>query len=99
MDGDDLGPTYGTWLTLWLWHATSLVVFSLVFQDHWGIKAMVVILIIFETLQVTLFFASTYRSFIDDFGNPTSLTVITWQDSTQLLAGVGIQSTYDVSWL
>jgi hypothetical protein len=48
---------------------------------------MVIILIILESLQLTLFFASTYRAFIDNFGDPTSLTVITWQDSTQLMSG------------
>jgi len=55
-------------------------------KDHWGIKTMVILLVIFETLQITLFFVATYQCLITNFGNMPGLGVITWFDETQMLA-------------
>jgi len=56
-------------------------------KDKWGIKMMVILLIIFETLQLTLVFSATYRRLITNFGNASDFLVITWTDVVQLLAG------------
>jgi len=56
-------------------------------KDHWGIKTMVILLLIFETLQITLVVVGTYGCLITNFGNVPNLWVITWTDAVQLLAG------------
>jgi len=56
-------------------------------KDHWGIKMMVILLVIFETLQITLVFASTYGRLITNFGDVSVVWVITRFDAGQLLSG------------
>jgi len=56
-------------------------------KDHWGVKAVVIFLMIFETLHITFFFCGTYWVLIDHFGDFAALAVITWYDSAQLIAG------------
>ncbi|KAJ7305589.1 hypothetical protein DFH08DRAFT_518233 [Mycena albidolilacea] len=56
-------------------------------KDHWGVKAVVICLLICETLQITFFFCATYWLLIDHFGDFNALVVITWHESVQLLAG------------
>ncbi|KAF9002976.1 hypothetical protein BDQ17DRAFT_1542064 [Cyathus striatus] len=89
------GPTFGMWIvSLFLesiLYGCGMLQAWLYFhwypKDHWGVKSMVGILIILESLQVSLFFASTYRAFIENFGDPDALFIITWEDSTQLITG------------
>ncbi|KAF8149721.1 hypothetical protein K438DRAFT_1988744 [Mycena galopus ATCC 62051] len=56
-------------------------------KDHWGVKAVVICLLICETLHITVFFGATYRLLIDHFGDFDALPVTVWYDSVQLLAG------------
>ncbi|TFK37070.1 hypothetical protein BDQ12DRAFT_221129 [Crucibulum laeve] len=90
-----LDSTYGIWLVA-LFLETILygcgllqtwLYFHWYSKDHWGIKSMVIALVVFETLQITLFFASTYICLIDNFGNFPALLIINWEDSAQLMAG------------
>jgi len=55
-------------------------------KDHWGIKMMVILLVIFETLQITLVFAGTYRLLITNFGSYILGPWVTWLE-VQMLAG------------
>jgi len=48
---------------------------------------MVILLVSFETLQITLVFAATYSRLITNFGDVAFLWVIIWPDAVQLLAG------------
>ncbi|KAF8891935.1 hypothetical protein CPB84DRAFT_1783871 [Gymnopilus junonius] len=90
-----LDSTYGVWFaSLFLetiLYGCGLLQTWLYFRwytkDHWTIKAMVTLLVIFETLQVSFLFASTYRCLITNFGNIPNLFVINWMDSAQLLSG------------
>ncbi|KAF8170536.1 hypothetical protein K438DRAFT_1982684 [Mycena galopus ATCC 62051] len=56
-------------------------------KDHWGVKVVVICLLISETLHITFFFCATYWVLIDHFGDFNALVVITWYHSVQLLAG------------
>ncbi|KAF8161690.1 hypothetical protein B0H34DRAFT_858027 [Crassisporium funariophilum] len=90
-----LDSTFGVWLVSsflqTILYGCGLLQTWLYFHwysnDRWGIKAMVILLAIFETLQVTFFFASTYDNLITNFGNVTHLFVIDWVDTAQLIAG------------
>ncbi|KAF8197025.1 hypothetical protein BJ912DRAFT_1056116 [Pholiota molesta] len=55
-------------------------------KDNWGIKGMVILLVLIETFQIITFFQITYFYLIDNFGNVPNLLVIYWQDSAQLFA-------------
>jgi len=90
-----LDSTMGIWLVS-LFLATILYGMGLIqtflyfhwyTKDHWGIKTVVIALLITETLHITFFFCGTYWVLIDNFGNFPALAVITWLDSAQLIAG------------
>ncbi|KAJ3871570.1 hypothetical protein F5051DRAFT_457041 [Lentinula edodes] len=90
-----LAPTYGIWLAS-MFLATILygmgllqawLYFHWYSKDHLGVKLTVLALILFETFQITTFFAATYDTLIHDFGNVPALFIITWMDSAQLIAG------------
>ncbi|KAJ7780764.1 hypothetical protein DFH07DRAFT_439326 [Mycena maculata] len=90
-----LDSTMGIWLVS-LFLATILygmgliqafLYFNWYTKDHWGVKAVVICLVILETLHITFFFCGTYWILIDHFGDFAALVVITWYDSAQLLAG------------
>ncbi|KAJ4469964.1 hypothetical protein C8J55DRAFT_523130 [Lentinula edodes] len=90
-----LASTYGIWLAS-MFLATILygmgllqawLYFHWYSKDHWGVKLTVIALILFETIQITTFFAATYDTLINDFGNVPALFIITWMDSAQLIAG------------
>ncbi|KAF9005014.1 hypothetical protein BDQ17DRAFT_1408399 [Cyathus striatus] len=55
-------------------------------KDHWGVKTMVAVLVILETIQEATFFESTYRAFVLHPGDINALFTIAWEDSTQLLS-------------
>jgi len=89
-----LDSTYGFWLVA-IWLQTLLqgcallqawLYFHWYSKDHWGIKTMVVILVVIETFQIVVFFQVTYFYLIDGFGKFAALFLIHWQDSAQLLA-------------
>jgi len=68
-------------LQAWLyfhWYSNS--------NDHWGIRVMVISLVVIETFQIVVFFQVTYFYLIDGFGDISGLLVIHWQDSAQLCA-------------
>ncbi|KAF8170528.1 hypothetical protein K438DRAFT_1613919 [Mycena galopus ATCC 62051] len=46
-------------------------------KDHWGVKFVVICLLISETLHITCFFCATYWVLIDHFGDFDALVVIT----------------------
>ncbi|KAJ7477002.1 hypothetical protein B0H11DRAFT_2426576 [Mycena galericulata] len=46
-------------------------------KDHWGVKSIVICLLIFETLHITFYFCGTYWALIDHFGDLPALAVIT----------------------
>ncbi|KAF7334460.1 hypothetical protein MVEN_02275500 [Mycena venus] len=90
-----LDSTMGAWLVS-LFLATILYGMGLIqtylyfhwyTKDRWGIKAVVICLLICETLHITFYFCATYWLLIDHFGDFEALVVITWYDSVQLLAG------------
>ncbi|KAJ3885916.1 hypothetical protein GG344DRAFT_82216 [Lentinula edodes] len=90
-----LAPTYGIWLAS-MFLATILygmgllqawLYFHWYSKDHLGVKLTVLASILFETFQITTFFAATYDTLIHDFGNVPALFIITWMDSAQLIAG------------
>ncbi|KAF9059114.1 hypothetical protein BDP27DRAFT_1302891 [Rhodocollybia butyracea] len=90
-----LAPTYGAWLVS-VWFATILygvgllqtwLYFHWYSSDHWGVRLTVVALILLETLHISFLFASTYNSFVNNFGNASTIFMVTWLDSAQLLAG------------
>ncbi|KAJ7347577.1 hypothetical protein DFH08DRAFT_1002557 [Mycena albidolilacea] len=90
-----LDSTMGAWLVS-LFLATILygmgfiqtyLYFHWYTKDHWGVKAVVICLLICETLHITLYFCATYGALIDHFGDFDKLFVITWPDVVQLLAG------------
>ncbi|KAJ7301147.1 hypothetical protein DFH08DRAFT_119982 [Mycena albidolilacea] len=90
-----LAPTYGVaFVTFFL--ATILYGMGLTqgyLYFHWYpknqpvIKTIVVCLLIFETMQIVLYFDGLYLNLIDNFGNPIAVDTIFWQDSAQLLFG------------
>ncbi|KAJ6568653.1 hypothetical protein B0H19DRAFT_1256386 [Mycena capillaripes] len=56
-------------------------------KDRLGVKAVVICLLICETLHITFYFCATYGALIDHFDDFAGLFVITWPDVVQLLAG------------
>ncbi|KAJ7157253.1 hypothetical protein C8R46DRAFT_1113918 [Mycena filopes] len=56
-------------------------------KDRWTLKTLVLIVVVFETLQSALFLAGMYLNLVTNFGNPAGLDVLSWQDSAQLLFG------------
>ncbi|KAJ7797752.1 hypothetical protein B0H14DRAFT_2618607 [Mycena olivaceomarginata] len=83
-----LDSTMGAWLVS-LFLATILygmgfiqtyLYFHWYTKDHWGVKAVVICLLICETLHITLYFCATYGALIDHFGDFDALFVITWPD-------------------
>ncbi|KAJ7336417.1 hypothetical protein DFH08DRAFT_1083184 [Mycena albidolilacea] len=73
-----LDPTYGV---------AFITLFLATMQDKWGVKTTVVCLLIFETMQIVLYFDGLYLNLIDDFGNPMALDTIFWQGAATLLFG------------
>ncbi|KAJ7821148.1 hypothetical protein B0H13DRAFT_1920947 [Mycena leptocephala] len=92
MDPPSFASTYGSWMvSLFLetvLYGVGLLQAFLYFQwwpmDDWKIKAPVVAVMFFETVQVTFFFGSTYFRFVVNFGVLQGDLV--WLDSVQLLA-------------
>ncbi|KAF9484528.1 hypothetical protein BDN70DRAFT_872301 [Pholiota conissans] len=89
-----LDSTFGVWLVA-IWLQTLLqgcgllqawLYFHWYAKDSWGIKGMVIFLVLIETFQIITFFQITYFYLIDNFGNVPNLLVIYWQDSAQLFA-------------
>ncbi|KAJ7937558.1 hypothetical protein B0H13DRAFT_2302718 [Mycena leptocephala] len=87
-----LASTYGSWLiSLFLetiLYGIGVLQTFLYFQwwptDNWAIQGPVVIVMLFETSQITFFFSSTYYRFVQKFGEPQ--VDLIWSDSFQLLA-------------
>ncbi|KAJ6478567.1 hypothetical protein C8R47DRAFT_636558 [Mycena vitilis] len=63
-----------TWLYVQWWWQT----------DGWSVKAPIIIVMFFETAQITFFFRSTYFRFVQRFGLVQEDLI--WSDSLQLLA-------------
>jgi len=89
-----LAPTYGAWLVC-IWLQTLLqgcgmlqvwLYFHWYKNDHRGIKAMVLLLLVIETFQSVTFFQVTYQYLIDGFGDFAGLLVVLWQGPAQLFA-------------
>ncbi|KAF9043351.1 hypothetical protein BJ165DRAFT_1484441 [Panaeolus papilionaceus] len=87
-----LGSSYGVWLvSLFLetiLYGCGLLQAWLYFhwyqKDHRGIRAMVLLLVLLETLQIAFIFTSTYLCLITHFGDFAYLMKINWADSAQL---------------
>ncbi|KAJ6544326.1 hypothetical protein B0H19DRAFT_299781 [Mycena capillaripes] len=87
-----MASTYGSWLiSLFLetiLYGIGIVQTWLYFHwwpaDGWSIKGSVLIVMFFETTQISFFFRSTYFRFVQRFGIPQGDLV--WSDSLQLLA-------------
>ncbi|KAF9043350.1 hypothetical protein BJ165DRAFT_1612420 [Panaeolus papilionaceus] len=87
-----LDSTYGIWLvSLFLetmLYGTGLLQAWLYFHwypnDHKGIRLMVLLLVLLETLQIVFLFISTYLCLITNFGDFAYLLKINWADSVQL---------------
>lgn len=56
-------------------------------NDHLGLKITVSALLLTETLQISTFSADTYITFTNHFGDIPYLSVLTWMNCTQLIAG------------
>ncbi|KAJ7766308.1 hypothetical protein DFH07DRAFT_351099 [Mycena maculata] len=56
-------------------------------NDKWGLKVTVICLMVFETLQITLFLVGVYQPLIQHFGDLSAIFRITWVDATQLISG------------
>ncbi|KAJ7712918.1 hypothetical protein B0H14DRAFT_3902112 [Mycena olivaceomarginata] len=90
-----LDPTYGAAFVAFflatLLYGMGLIQAYLYFhwypEDRWGIKTMVVCVMISETMQITLYFAALYLHLIDGFGNFAGLGVIFWEDAAQVPCG------------
>ncbi|KAF8974275.1 hypothetical protein BDZ97DRAFT_1911475 [Flammula alnicola] len=91
-----LDSTFGIWLVALfletLLYGIGLLQVWLYFHwypnDSWWLKSVVTFLLIIETLQITLFFGSTYVALIQHFGQFDKLFVINWMDEVTLIAGV-----------
>ncbi|KAF5319644.1 hypothetical protein D9619_008581 [Psilocybe cf. subviscida] len=92
----NLTPVLGMWfLCLWLQtlqvsKSLSVRLIWLYFHwyknDSWGIKKMVLALLVAETFQSVVFFQLMYEYTIDGFGDFAGLLVVRWQNSIQLFA-------------
>ncbi|KAJ7301151.1 hypothetical protein DFH08DRAFT_120286 [Mycena albidolilacea] len=90
-----LDPTYGiafvAFFLATLLYGMGLIQAYLYFhwypEDRWGIKTMVVCVMISETMQITLYFAALYLHLIDGFGNFAGLGIIFWEDAAQVPCG------------
>ncbi|KAF9003863.1 hypothetical protein BDQ17DRAFT_1355051 [Cyathus striatus] len=91
----DLSSTHGAFLVSFFFKSVlygcgmlqAYLYFHWYPKDHWGVKAMVASLITLETLQAAYVFALTYRNFVENFGNPEALFVISWLASISILTG------------
>ncbi|KAJ7907302.1 hypothetical protein B0H13DRAFT_2332470 [Mycena leptocephala] len=92
MSAPSMDSTYGAWLiSLFLetiLYGIGILQVFLYFQwwptDTWSIKAPVIIVMFFETTQISFFFRSTFFRFVQRFGIPQGDLI--WSDSLQLLA-------------
>ncbi|KAJ6474062.1 hypothetical protein C8R47DRAFT_1294457 [Mycena vitilis] len=88
-----LPSTYGAWLTS-LFLETILYGIGIVQawlyvqwwwqNDGWSVKAPIIIVMLFETMQISFFYRSTYFRFVQRFG--VIQEDLIWSDSLQLLA-------------
>ncbi|KAJ7683534.1 hypothetical protein B0H17DRAFT_1137662 [Mycena rosella] len=63
-------------------------------KDHWSIKFFVLLVLFFETTQITFFYRSTDFRFVERFGVPQGDLI--WSDSLQLLANYLSQFTVQI---
>ncbi|KAJ6579552.1 hypothetical protein DFH09DRAFT_1310211 [Mycena vulgaris] len=97
-----MASTYGSWLiSLFLetiLYGIGILQIWLFFQwshkDGWSIKLPVVLVLFFETIQISFFFRSTYFRFVQRFGVVQNDWV--WSDSLQLLANYLSQFTVQI---
>ncbi|KAJ7126285.1 hypothetical protein C8R44DRAFT_980102 [Mycena epipterygia] len=90
-----LAPTFGQWLVALflqslLYGAGILQVYLYFFwyhKDSWTIKTAVILLTIFETFEMGVFFSATYSYLIDGFGDFDHLNEYNWQ-TFATLAGI-----------
>ncbi|KAI4524254.1 hypothetical protein K525DRAFT_267196 [Schizophyllum commune Loenen D] len=89
-----LDSTYGMWLVflfiMAILYGVGLLQAFLYSRWHrndprW-VQALVVVLVILETLQIAWYFDSTYHYFVSEFGNAQAFDFSPWQNSAQLLA-------------
>ncbi|KAF7331392.1 hypothetical protein MKEN_00017200 [Mycena kentingensis (nom. inval.)] len=89
-----LEATYGAWLVALVLESVlygiGVVQTYLYFHwwdaetDGWSVRGPVLIVLLFETVQIVFFTASTYKRFVAHFGEVD--TELIWVDSVQLLA-------------
>ncbi|KAJ7126261.1 hypothetical protein C8R44DRAFT_874624 [Mycena epipterygia] len=90
-----LAPTFGQWLVALflqsvLYGAGILQVYLYFFwyhKDSWTIKTAVILITIFETFEMGVFFSATYSYLIDGFGDFDNLNAYSWQ-ALASLAGI-----------
>ncbi|KAJ7084537.1 hypothetical protein B0H15DRAFT_951422 [Mycena belliarum] len=89
-----LAHTFGIWLIAQFFQAIlfgmGLLQVYLYFlwynKDSWGIKSVVILMTVLESVQTGTYFSATYKLLIDDFGNFEALSLFPWQALAQLEA-------------
>ncbi|KAJ7312506.1 hypothetical protein DFH08DRAFT_447754 [Mycena albidolilacea] len=88
-----LDETYGLWLIVFFLESVlfgaGLLQTHLYFlwypKDNWIVKATVLAVVLFETMQTVIFFAGIHFTLIEHFGDFANLAIISWHVGIQLL--------------